>query len=109
MVVLPVEHDLPVPDMPPGRVWSAAERGMWDDLWRSPQAAQWDESYAAVVGLYVALTVELLGGNAAAWKAAEARQLADRLGLTPAGMAANGWRFAEAHPPAPVTPLRGVR
>ncbi|MEO3811346.1 hypothetical protein ABGB17_20320 [Sphaerisporangium sp. B11E5] len=93
--------------MPPGRVWSEDERALWADLWGSPQASQWDESYASIVGLYVALVVGLFSGEGKAWQASEARQLADRLGLTPAGLVMCGWRFPDGVP-APVTPLRGL-
>jgi hypothetical protein len=107
IVTLPVEHDLPVPGMPEGRVWSDPERALWEELWRSPQASQWDESYAAAVAVFVMLTVDLLAGQGTAWRAAEARQLADRLGLTPAGLLMNGWRLPEGAAAA-VVPLRGL-
>lgn len=107
LVMLPVEHDLPAPDMPAGRAWSDPERALWDELWRTPMASQWDEAYAASVALFVVFTVETLSGQGTAWKAAEARQLADRLGLTPAGLVMNGWRLPEDMP-ATVMPLRGL-
>nr|WP_202865975.1 hypothetical protein [Kribbella turkmenica] len=105
--MLPAEGcDLPAPKLPPGRRWAQAERRLWKELWASPQAVQWDDSAASVVASYIVLTLAVLGGTAAAWQAAEARHLADRLGLTPTGMASLGWRIAERGEVADVVPLR---
>jgi hypothetical protein len=94
--------------MPSGRRWSTSERKLWKDLWGSPQATVWDDSAATVVAAYIVHTGAVMAGDAAAWQAAESRQLADRLGLTPTGMASLGWRIAEPGEPADVTPLRPV-
>lgn len=111
MVVLPAEGcPLPPPPMPKGRRWTAAQRELWAELWKSPQATMWDDSFAVAVAMYVAHVSAVLAGKAAAWQAQEARHLADRLGLTPAGMAACGWRLPEpGETPAPVVPLRSVQ
>ena len=45
---------LPIPAMPGGREWTKPERARWRELWRSPQATQWDESAKATVALLVA-------------------------------------------------------
>lgn len=79
---------------------------MWRELWGSPQATQWDDSYAAAVAQYVVHTVAVLAGSAAAWQATEARHLGDRLGLTPQGLAALGWALPEPQS-ASVTLLPG--
>lgn len=108
-VVLPPEGcSLPVPKMPAGRKWSAAERALWRELWQSPQATQWDESAASPVALYVAHTVAVLAGDAYGWQGQEAGKLADRLGLTPAGLQALGWTVGEPDGAA-VTPLSVAR
>lgn len=95
-LVLPRECTLPAPRLPAGRTWSRYERRLWRDLWRSPQASQWDESFGPAVASYVMFSVAIWGGRATAWQAQEARHLADRLGLTPAGMAARGWALEDA-------------
>lgn len=106
-VVLPAEGcDLPAPKLPTGRRWSAPERALWKELWSSPQATQWDDSAAVVVASYVVFTGAVMAGTAAAWQAQEARHLADRLGLTPSGLASLGWRIAERGEIADVVPLR---
>jgi hypothetical protein len=69
---------------------------LWRELWRSPQATQWDESFGPAVASYVVFTIAILAGRALAWQAQEARHLGDRLGLTPAGMAARGWALENA-------------
>lgn len=108
-VVLPAAGcDLPPPRMPAGRRWKAGERALWRELWSSPQAVQWDDSAGTVVAAYIAHMTAVLGGSAAAWQAQESRHLADRLGLTPAGMTSLGWRIAEPGETADVVPLRGV-
>lgn len=111
MVVLPADGcPLPAPDLPKGRRWSEEQRRLWRDLWASPQAVMWDESFTSTVAMYIAHVSAVLGGKAAAWQAAEARHLADRLGLTPAGMLACGWRLPDpGETVAPVVPLRAVR
>lgn len=111
LVYLPPSCDLPVPPLPDDRPWTAAEEQRWEELWTGPQANEWDDSFIPVVAMFVAHTAAILSGRASAWMAQEARHLSDRLGLTPQGMAALGWVFAdpsEAAPLAPVTPLRGA-
>ncbi|MFJ6846414.1 hypothetical protein ACIQRE_27545 [Streptomyces griseoluteus] len=107
VIVLPLVCTDPVPDLPPGRDWSPAEREMWDLLWEGPQANEWDDSFVMAVAMYVAHTSAVLSSRATAWHAQEARHLGDRLGLTPQGMAALGWQLAPAEA-APVVPLRGA-
>lgn len=94
-VELPAECTRPAPDIPPGRAWSESERELWAELWRSPQACQWGESNVTAVAMYVAHSSAVLSGKASAWQAQEARHLGDRLGLTPQGMSALGWRITE--------------
>jgi hypothetical protein len=107
LFVLPITCDDPVPDLPPGREWSDAERETWDLLWTGPQANRWDDSFVMAVAMYVSHTFAVLGGQGSAWHAQEARHLGDRLGLTPAGMAALGWALPDTTS-APVVPLRGA-
>lgn len=94
-VELPPECSRPAPPVPPGRDWSESERELWGELWRSPQACQWAEANITAVAMYVAHSSAVLSGEASAWQAQEARHLGDRLGLTPQGMSALGWRVAE--------------
>jgi hypothetical protein len=104
--VLPSECTLPPPKLPAGRKWAAHERALWRELWSSPQATQWDDSYGPAVAQYVVHTAAVLGGSASAWQASEARHLGDRLGLTPQGLAGLGWALSEAEP-APLSVLPG--
>ncbi len=101
LVELPAECALPMPKLPRGRKWSPAERALWRELWRSPQASQWDDSYAAAVAQYVVHACAVVAGQAAGWQAQECRYLGDRLGLTPAGLTSLGWRLPEPGAPAP--------
>lgn len=88
--------ELPVPPMPSGRVWSEDERARWDELWKSPQASQWDDSVRGTVGLLVAYESTLLAGDGTAWVAQEARYASDALGLTPKAMTSLGWVIDDA-------------
>jgi hypothetical protein len=72
---------------------SSAEAGLWADLWATPQAVAWEHhGWTRVVARYVrcALAAEELEKNALA----EARQLEDRLGLTPKAMRMLLWTIA---------------
>lgn len=82
---------LPVPSLPKGRAWSKEERARWRELWRSPQAAQWDESATGTVAALVVYEAAVLDGSASAWQAQEARYAAESLGLTPKAMVTLGW------------------
>lgn len=100
LVTLPaIGCELPAPRLPTGRKWSAAERKLWRELWASPQATQWDDSAAPAVAMLVVHVVSVLSGAGAAWRAREARALADALGLTPAGLAALGWQIGDEGAP----------
>ena len=42
---------LPVPPLPAGREWTKTQRARWRELWRSPQANQWDETARGTAAL----------------------------------------------------------
>lgn len=86
---------LPVPGLPPGRTWSAAERARWEELWHSPQASQWDESARGTVATLIMFEAAIFSGDASAWQAQECRYAAEALGLTPRSLTALGWRIVE--------------
>lgn len=94
LIDLPGEGcDLPVPTIPRGPDWSAAQRSRWRELWRSPQATQWDDTCRGTVASLVIYEAAIWAGEASAWQAQEARYAAEALGLTPKAMAALGWRI----------------
>lgn len=66
---------------------------MWRELWATPQAVEWErQSWTRVVARYVrcALAAEALDKDAMS----EARQLEDRLGLTPKAMRLLLWTIS---------------
>ncbi|HEY5989789.1 MAG TPA: hypothetical protein VIV12_25910 [Streptosporangiaceae bacterium] len=70
----------------PGRM-SAAEREAWAQLWRTPQAVAWERlGWTRTVGRYCRVLIEAERRNAPPPVRAEARQLEDKLGLTPKAM-----------------------
>jgi hypothetical protein len=74
-----------------------SEAAYWAILWRMPQAVAWEElGCEHLVGLYCRLTALAEGGQISA--AGEARQLADRLGLSHMSMARLRWRISEERP-----------
>lgn len=70
----------------------AAEKAAWVELWATPQAVAWERlGWTRVVARYcrVMLAAELLDKDSLA----EARQLEDRLGLTPKAMRLLLWEI----------------
>lgn len=77
----------------PGRV-SAAERGAWAALWATPQAVAWERlGWTRTVARYCRILVEAEARDAPAKATMEARQLEDRLGLTPKSMRMLLWEI----------------
>ncbi len=54
-----------------------------------------DDSYRVAVAACIAHVSAVMAATAAAWQAQEFRHLGDKLGLTPAGLAALGWRIVD--------------
>lgn len=83
-----------------------AELALWEKLWRTPQAVEWEAlGWLDEVALYTRWMVLAASGDLAAGK--EARQYADRLGLTPLAMARLRWEVAfdaNQQTTAPTTP-----
>lgn len=80
---------------------SVRERKVWRELWRTPQAAAWvSEPWRwRSVALFARWSVRMEEPDAPSSVATAARQLADEIGLTTAGLRANGWTI-EANEPA---------
>lgn len=69
------------------------EAELWRDLWATPQAAAWERlGWTREVAQYVRWKVQAELGDLDASK--EARQLGDRLGLTPLAMLRLRWEIA---------------
>ena len=70
-----------------------SELELWEKLWATPQAVEWEAlAWLDEVALYTRWMVLAASGDLAAGK--EARQYADRLGLTPLAMARLRWEIA---------------
>lgn len=79
----------------PGRV-SAAEREAWSELWSTPQAVAWERlGWTRTVARYCRVMVAAEKPGAGANVLGEARQLEDRLGLTPKAMRLMLWEIVE--------------
>ncbi|WP_285647615.1 hypothetical protein [Lentzea sp. NBRC 102530] len=94
-----------------------AEAELWAELWGTPQAVEWHrQKWTREVAMYVRWSVRAGGGDLDAAK--EARQHADRLGLTPLALLRLRWQIVRdevadqrtqrtqpaAAPPAPTRP-----
>lgn len=82
--------EFPLPDP------SAREDVLWESLWRTPQACAWSLEpwrwYS--VAQYVRLAVRNEAENAPVNLVPQVIRYADMIGLTPAGLVANGWAIA---------------
>src|SRR5687767_8617634 len=75
--ILPERSPRPVPPCP---VIGERAAGIWSAWWSSPMAAEWHEADVEWVGLALR---QLLGAGSSPNDAKEARQWADRFGLSP--------------------------
>lgn len=72
---------------------AALEKQIWTELWRTPQSTMWEQlRWTREVAQYVRWKVKAELGDLDASK--EARQLADRLGLSPLAMLRLRWAVA---------------
>jgi hypothetical protein len=92
----------PVPKWPM-ESQSSAERDLWRDLWRTPQAAAWhDLGWTRVVARYACLVAQSEIDNPDRSQTAEVallgelRQIEDRLGLSPMAMRRLQWEVSAA-------------
>lgn len=75
---------------------SERERKLWAWAWATPQAAAWAKEpwRQHSVALWVRTAVICESGEATAADKNSLHRFADQIGLTPAGMAFNGWKIA---------------
>lgn len=77
----------------PLELLSSDEAHLWKDLWATPQAHAWEQhGWSRVVARYCRLAILAEEMNKDALS--EARQLEDRLGLTPKAMRMLMWQIA---------------
>lgn len=85
----------PVPDPPVSYELGAVASDWWGWAWRTPQACAWDDGALFMVARRAKLEGDLHamepGEGLAVMR--EMRELDDRLGLTPKGMAALRWKI----------------
>ncbi len=85
----------------------AAELELWAELWATPQAVQWEQMRCGrELAQYVRWKVFAEGGHLKA--GAEARQLADRLGLTPMALLRLRWEVVADTQDGASTPARAT-
>lgn len=76
---------------------SERERVVWREVWKTPQAEQWSKEKLwrlRPIALFVRWSVRAEAGDCSASILTQVNRLADQLGLTPAGLAFNGWKIA---------------
>ena len=83
------------PDWPLGSQF-VDEGVVWEQVWATPQAAEWERlGWVRTVARYVRILVEAELPGASPALRIEARQLEDRLGLSPKAMMALRWETDE--------------
>lgn len=72
------------------------EQELWGQAWRTPQAAAWAKEpwRQHSVALWVRTAAICESGDATAADKNSLHRFADQIGLTPAGLAFNGWKIA---------------
>lgn len=82
------------PDWPLAGKPTAAEKRAWAELWATPQAVAWERlGWTRTVARYCRVMVEAERRDAPAKALMEARQLEDRLGLSPKAMRMLLWEI----------------
>lgn len=74
------------------------ELALWKYLWKSPQAKQWKvEPWRwRTIAQYCRMSIRVEGVGSKAADVTAMLTLADQIGMTPAGLARNGWVIADA-------------
>lgn len=84
------------------------EAALWVEIWRTPQAVMWERlRWTHEVAQYVRWRV--LGERGALEPAKEARQLADRLGLSPMALLRLRWEIVDEEASKPDLSVVSVR
>jgi cell envelope opacity-associated protein A len=104
-----------LPDWPLSKA-TMAEQKVWQEVWTCPQAVAWERlGWLRTVARFVRLLVQAEKPKAPVMVNAEARQLEDRLGLTPMSMLRLRWEItadevaeARVEKAAPVRRLAAV-
>lgn len=85
-----------VPAWPLPTRTNAAERKLWDRLWKSPQAIQWEhDGQELQVALYVRRAIEADERGAPSALTSVVLRLADSLGISELGMRSLRWRIVD--------------
>lgn len=79
--------------------WGEAE---WRRLWKLPQAIEWARlKMHTQIAVYVKVLDEVAAGDTRPQKLANMQRMETSLGLSVAGMHANGWKIASGVTPEP--------
>lgn len=99
----------PAPDVPGWISLGDAGSAWWEWAWRTPQACGWSTGNVVSVAHRAALEDALVASDPKSRVGVlrEMRDMDDRLGLTPKGMAALRWKVVDDSP-AEVKPSAGV-
>lgn len=92
-----------VPALPGGSKMTAATRSWWQEIWRSPMAVLWVASDVPVLVRLAKIVDQIERGEMSAALLGEARQLEDRVGLTPLARRRLSWEISQSTP----TPASG--
>ena len=83
------------PSWPIGKA-NRKQSALWRSLWATPQAVAWEElGWTRTVARYVQVLLVCEGPECSAAMLSEARQLEDRLGLSPMAMKRLQWEITD--------------
>ncbi|MGO5043731.1 hypothetical protein, partial [Streptococcus alactolyticus] len=89
-------YDGPVPDFPLPNV-TDRESEVWEWAWRTPQACAWSMDVSGwlvrSVAMWTRLSVRCEDATVSAPVLGQLHRFAEHIGLTPAGLAALGWKI----------------
>jgi hypothetical protein len=91
---LPAQHDGPVPELPDWREWDILTIAWWNDLWKKPQAAMWQQDGSTLFPLACLMDDLISVRDGSAKVTGEIRAYEDRHGLSPKSMQQLLWRVA---------------
>lgn len=97
------------PKLPRTRKWHVETRRLWREMWRRPQASQWDQTGLSLRA-YIALLDDIHKGDTRYESvAAELRQIENLHGLSAKAMLQLRWRLPDPAEPQPSDPVADGR
>ena len=92
----------PAPKLPNWRAWDRRTKKWWTELWKKPQATQWEQDGSTLFPLAVVMDDLITARIDSVRATPEIRQLEDRHGLNPKALLQLRWMVMDEEEPVPV-------